>query len=322
MKRERPYKIVVAEPLDPPALARLEEIGEVTLLEDSAPDKLLQAVGEADALVIRGKAHITARILDGAPRLKVIARASPTIDHIDLRAVNRRNIPIVYAPHVAVASTAEFTLALVLALHRRVVTLDRQMREGKYDSLRTPKGHELGGLTLGLLGLDGVAETLGRMCKAAFGMPLLYHDPAKRAPTEFTGEAVSLDALLQRADIVSVHLPNSPNYRGLLNAARLSKMKPTALLVNTSRGTVIDTHALAVALKKQQLGGAALDVHETEPPPMDHPIRTAPNCILTPHVAGATLDASLERNRVTDDVARVLRGEPPRFPYCIPESKQ
>lgn len=317
----RPYEIIVAEPIDPPFLAKLEEIGSVRVLSDSGPESLLSAVAGADALLVRAKAHITARIIEAAPKLKVIARASTTIDHIDLKAAQRRNIRIVYAPHVAVASTAEFTLALILALNRRLFHFDRQVRDGQFDALRKPSGGEMGRRTLGLLGVDPVGERLDRMCRAAFDMPVIYHDPIGAKLTDSPASAVSLDELLARCDVLSVHLSSATDPKGLLSAERIARLKPTAIVVNTSRGNAIDTVALARALTRKHIAGAALDVFETEPLPADHPLRSAPNCILTPRIAGVTLDASAERFSVADDVIRVLRGEAPKHPYEIREAK-
>lgn len=310
----RPCQIVVAEPFNPAAVRRLEEVGQVRILEDSAPQTLIDALPDAHALLVRSKAHVTARIIDAAPRLKVIGRASANVDHIDLKAARRRGIRVVFAPNVAVASTAEFALALILTVTRRIPSFDRLLREGQFDTARTPSGHEMGQLTLGLLGIDPVADRLAAMCSAAFGSEIIYHDPRGLADTDRKGRPVDLDTLLTQADILSVHLPLSPNTRGLLAAEHIAKLKSTAIVVNTSRGAVIDTVALAQALRKRQIAGAALDVFETEPLPASHPLRRAPNCILTPHVGGATLDASAGRFSVTDDVVRVLKGEEPRFP--------
>lgn len=318
MKGRKPFRIVVAEPYAPEALVGLEEIGEVTVLKNPAPETLIAALGDADALLIRARAHVTARIIESAPRLKVIGRASPTMDHVDLRAAGHREIRVVYSPHAAVRSSAEFTLGLILTLHRRILLYDRQLREGQFESLRQPIGRELGRCTVGLLGVDRVSEELGRMISSAFGSRLIYHDPAGREFGTIEAEAVGLDALLERADVLSVHLRLTSQTKGLLNADRFAKMKSSAILVNTSSGGVVDTQALAVALKKRYIAGAALDVFEAEPLPSNHPLRRAPHCILTPHVAGATLDASSRRFQVAQDVVRVLKGEAPKYPFTMP----
>ncbi len=318
MTGKQAFNIVVAEPLDRGAIARLEEVGTVRVLEDSAPQTLLDAVSQADALLVRSKAHVTARIINAAPGLKVIGRASTTIDHIDLRAAQRRNIQVVYAPYAAVSSAAEFLLGMILTLHRRIPFLNRQLREGNFESLRQPVTRELRTQTLGLLGIDPVGECLAKMCQSAFEMRILSYDPSGAPLPDSVGQAVDLEPLLTEADVLSVHLAFSEQTKGFLNAERLSKMKRSALVVNACRGAVIDTTALALALRDRVIAGAALDVFEIEPLPAHHPIRRAPNCILTPHVAGITLDAAAGRSCVAEDVVRVLHGEPPIYPVEIP----
>ena len=319
MNNERPFQIVVAEPFDDAAVTRLKEFGDVSVLEDSGPETLLAAVSKADALLVRSKTHVTSRIIEAAPSLRVIGRASPTIDHIDLRAAKRRNISVVYAPHAAVTSTAEFTLGLILTMQRRIPFLNRQIREGQYDVLRKPIGREMGRETIGLLGLDPVGTKLAAICKQAFASRVICWNPGGRTQREFTGEMVELDDLLAQADILTVHLNSSSETRHFLNADRMAKMKNTAVIINTSRGAIIDTTALAKALKDRVVAGAALDVFESEPLPANHPLRRAPNCVLTPHVGGLTLDAHAGRFHVAEDVIRVLSGERPLYPLEMPE---
>lgn len=322
MKGTRPYKIVVAESFDGPALARLREIGSVHILENCSPESILAEIPGAHALLVRGKAHVTARIIDAAPDLKVIGRASPSIDHIDLRAAKRRQISIVYTPHVAVNSIAQFTLGMILCLQRKIGYLDRQLRDGKFDLLRSPFGRELGHQTLGLFGIDPVGQALARTCASGFGTSIVYHDPSSSETSivaDIPGEPVSRERLQQEADIITIHLSGSRDSKLRLDGKFFEGMKPTAALINASRGSAVNTVDLAQALRRRTIAGAALDVFEMEPLPLDHPLRTAPNCILTPHVAGATLDANSQRSSVIDDVARVLQGEAPRFEFEVPD---
>jgi D-3-phosphoglycerate dehydrogenase len=314
------FHVVVAEPFDEASLACLQDIATIEVLADSAPATLVKAIVTADALIVKSKAHVTARIIDAAPNLKVIGRASPNYDHIDLRAAGRRNIRVVYSPHVAVSSIAEFTFGMILTLARRIVFFDRCVREGKFDSVRTASGRELSRLTIGILGIDPTSERLGKMISGSLGSPIICHDPENQTPRHFQARVVSLDGLLAESDVISVHLPLTPLTRGILSVEKLAMLKPTAMLVNTSRGALIDTVSLAGSLRRHQIAGAALDVYEVEPLPMDHPIRGAPNCILTPHVAGATLDASTERFAVTEDVARVLSGLNPTYAVTLPKA--
>ncbi len=319
MTGSKSFHIVVAEPYDSAMISRLEQCGRVDVLTDSTPETLLAAVADADALLVRSRTHVTARIIEAARSLKVIGRASPTIDHIDLRAARRRNISVVYAPRAAVASSAEFTFALILALHRRIPCFNRQLREGQFDLVRKPVAHEMRGQILGLLGFDPVGEEVGRMCAAAFGSRVIYHEQGSARPAGFQADAVDLDSFFALADIVSVHLPLTQATRHFLNAERLARMKQSAILVSASRGGTIDTTALANALRDRVIAGAALDVFESEPLPANHPLRRAPNCILTPHVAGLTQDAAVGRFAVAEDVIRVLNGQPPAYPADLPE---
>lgn len=315
MDARKPFRIVVAEPFAEEAVSRLKEVGSVTILENSAPKTLISALQEADALLVRARTHVTARIIDAAPRLKVIGRASPTIDHIDMRAAKKRDIRVVYAPYAAVVSSAEFTLGLILALHRRIPFLDRQLREGNFETIRHPTVHEIGHQTIGFLGIDAVAEKLGSIISTVFGSKLIYYDPFGVKATTFDAREVSLETLLADTDILTIHLRVSGETRGFMNAERIRKMKSSAILVNTSRGTVVNTAALAEALKEGCISGAALDVFENEPLSAHHPLCKEPNCILTPHVAGATLDATARRFNVAEDVVRVLKGESPKYPF-------
>lgn len=317
---QKPLRIVVAEPYSDDAIARLEEVGDVQVLTDSSPDSLIAALENAHALLVRAKAHVTARVINAAPNLKVIGRASPTVDHIDLRAAGRRDIRVVYSPTASVKSCAEFALAMLLALRRRLFFYDQQLRHGKFDALRSPSEFSIHASCVGILGIDAVAEQFGRVIQQGFGGRVLFHDPSGARPESFEAEAVDLEALLRRADALCIFIKPNRETRGLIDAARLELMRPTSLLVNLSRG-VVDTSALAKALSERRLAGAALDAYESDPLASDHPIRKAPNCILTPHIAGMTIDAIKGRYDVAEDVIRVLNGAAPRHEYVSAPSR-
>ncbi len=311
---QEPLKIVVAEPYSKEAIARLEEVGQVHVLSDSSPDALIAALDGAHALLVRAKAHVTARVIDAAPHLKVIGRASPTVDHIDLRAAGRREIRVVYSPAAAVNASAEFALAMLLTLRRRLVYYDQQVRLGKFDALRTPSEYSIHASRIGFLGMDAVGEHVGKALQIGFGCRIMYHDPRGTKPESFQADEVDLETLLTASDAICVFLKPHRETRGILSAEKLALMRPTALLVSLSRGAV-DTTALAAALSERRLAGAALDAYESDPLASDHPIRRAPNCILTPHVAGMTIDAIEGRFDVADDVIRILKGAEPHHEF-------
>lgn len=310
MKGRTPFRIVVAEPFQDEIVDRLRTVAEVVVLPDPAPETLLKAMPGAHALLVNHKAHVTARIINASHDLRVIGRASHTIDHIDLKAAKRRSIPVVYCPNAAVSSTAEFALTLLMAVHRRLPFFDSELRDGRFEAARHVVGRELRSSVVGLLGCDPVAIRLAEMISTTFGSEIISCDPQTGA-TAGPGRTVDLDELLSKSDALTIHLRMGPGLRGFLNAERLAKMKPTAVIVNVSRGGVIDTTALADALVRGTIGGAGLDVFESEPLPLNHPIRSAPNCVLTPHVASTTIDTNEQRLSVADDVIRVLVGESP-----------
>lgn len=311
---QEPLRIVVAEPYSEDAIARLEEVGQVQVLTDSSPDSLISALENAHALLVRAKAHVTARVINAAPHLKVIGRASPTVDHIDLRAAGRRDIRVVYSPTAAVNSCAEFALAMLLSLRRRLAYYDQQLRNGKFDALRSPTEFSIHASRIGILGVDAVAEQFGSALQHGFGCRPMIHDPSGRVAESFEADCVDLETLLRESDALCVFLKPHRDTRGFLSADRIALMRPTSLLVNLSRG-VVDTTALAAALSERRIAGAALDAYESDPLATDHPIRKAPNCILTPHIAGMTIDAIEGRYGVAEDVIRVLKGASPHHEY-------
>lgn len=313
-ERPRPH-IVVAEPLHSDVMQHLRQFATVNELKDPTPEELIEAVREADALVIRARSHVTARVIDAATKLRVIGRAGPSLDHIDIKAAQRKKITVVYTPMAQVASTADFTVAMILACSRRIGWYDRKVREGQFETLRTPHGREFGRLTIGLLGGGPVAGEVARIFRAAFHSRVLNHAPEGIEPIAVEGVTpVGMDELLSECDVLSLHLPSTDIFNHLVGEEQLRKMKATACVVNTSRGTVIDNHALGDALKTHRLAGAAIDVFDAEPLPIGHPLRNAPNCTLTPHVAAQTLDAAESYLTVAEDVLRVLNGDAPQYP--------
>lgn len=311
------FRIVVAEAFPAFALDRLRQQGTLIILEQSAPDALIAAIKDAHALLVRGKTHVTARILDAANELKVIGRAATSVDHIDLRVAARRNVIVVYSPQAGVQSLAEFTIAMILAAQRRLLHFDRRVRSGEFETLRDYASRDLRHHTIGLLGMSRVADEVGRVMSATFGCPLIYHDPAGRTPRLCRADSVSLEALFERSDVLSLHLALDMTTRHIVNETVIRRMPANAILVNTSRGPLVEPTSLADALKSGRIRGAAIDVFDTEPLPAEHPLRTAPNCILTPHIGSLTIDARDALYNVVDDVVRVLRGEPPLFPASV-----
>ncbi|WP_332880615.1 phosphoglycerate dehydrogenase [Streptomyces sp. NBC_00564] len=292
----------------------LEEAGAGPLRprEDAAlpTAELLKYVAEADALIV-GMDLITAEVMDAAPRLKVIAKHGVGVDTIDVAAARARSIPVVCAPGSNSRAVAEYTFGLLLSATRSLAASHTAVTAGDWPKLFGP---ELHGRTLGIVGFGRIGRLLAGYARA-FGMELLAHDPyVSDADVRAHGaEPAALDALLARADAVSLHTPPDPSGTPLLDRARLTAMKPGAILVNAARGGLIDEHALADLLGSGHLGAAALDAFRTEPLPADHPLRTAPRTLLTSHMAACTPEANQAMGAmVAEDVVRVLAGKEPR----------
>lgn len=258
----------------------------------------------------------------GKPTLKIVANYAVGVDNIDLAAAKARDIIVTNTPGVLTDAVAEHTVALMFALARRIPEADQYAKSGRYTGWDPFLflGTELKGKTLGIIGLGRIGFGVAERCVKGMGMRVCYHDP-KTNPDferELGGQFRSLDDLLRESDIVSIHVPLLPATHHLINAERLSRMKPTSFLINTSRGPIVDEAALFDALERKQIAGAALDVFECEPSITcgadDHlRLKALPNVILTPHIASATVEARQAMSRLAaENILAMLEGrEPP-----------
>jgi D-3-phosphoglycerate dehydrogenase / 2-oxoglutarate reductase len=275
--------------------------------------ELQEAVRDVDALIVRNQTKVTAALLAGAPRLVVIGRAGAGYDNIDVKAASDAGVVVSYSPEENAVSVAEHVFALLLGLARKIPAADRSTKGGGWDRKKY-HGVELIGKTLGILGLGKIGFRVALRAKA-FGMRLIAHDVFLSSTslhvTESGAALVSIDQLLAESDFLTVHLPLNPQTRGCLNAQVFAKMKPTAFIINTSRGEVLVEADLAQALEQGRLAGAGLDVREKEPPAADSPLHRLDNVIVVPHTAGLTYEAQEKVvDAVAEDVDRVLSGQP------------
>jgi D-3-phosphoglycerate dehydrogenase len=299
------HVVVVSDPIAKAGLALLAarpEIEVVPVVDD--PAGLARALPRADVLLVRSATRVTAELIAAGGRLKLIGRAGMGVDNIDLAAATRRGIVVLNTPGANTVSAAEHTFALLLALARRVPWAADSMRAGAWNR-GAFGGTELAGKLLGIVGLGRIGAHVAAIARG-FGMRLVAHDPLVPASrgADLGVALVSLDELLADADVVTLHLPIGPETQHLLDARRLALMKPTALLVNTARGGLVDEAALCGALERSALGGAALDVFDREPLPADSPLRTAPRLVLTPHLAASTAEA---QERVSVELCAAVR---------------
>ena len=298
----------------PEVLDAMREAGCVFLPNDleRAPteEELIARIGDAQVL-ISGTEPVTARVLDAAPSLKVISKHGVGYENVDLDAARSRGIPVAIAGGAISDSVADMALALLLALARQVPQGDASVHAGQWKRFVGP---ELRGKTLGIVGLGQIGKGVARRAKG-FGLSLLATDayPDEAFAASWGVEYVLLEDLLRRSDFVSLHAPVTPETRGLIGAARLALMKPSALLINTARGELVDEAALYEALRAGRLGGAATDVFVHEPPG-DSPLLTLPNFLATPHSAGQTPEGLRRMGEITaENVLRVLRGQKPLY---------
>jgi D-3-phosphoglycerate dehydrogenase len=284
-------KIVVADKISERGFALLGEAGWDVVTP--AAGALASELANADGLIVRSATKVTAELLENAPKVRVVGRAGVGVDNIDVEAATHRGILVMNTPGGNAVSVAEHTFALMLAMARSVPQSNASVHAGRWEK-SSASGTELRGKTLGLVGLGRVGTEVARRARA-LEMKILAHDPyvTPAAAREVDVELVTLDELLKRSDVISLHMSLSPSTENLFNAATLAKMKRGARLVNCARGELIDEAALAEALKSGQLAAAAVDTFAQEPP-TNSPLIGLSNLIATPHIAGSTAEAQEE----------------------------
>jgi D-3-phosphoglycerate dehydrogenase / 2-oxoglutarate reductase len=278
-------------------------------------EEIIELTRGADA-VLNCYAKMTARVIESLTHCKIIARYGIGVDNVDLAAATKARILVTNVPDYCIDEVSDHALALLLALARRIALADRAVKADAWDVVAHAGVRRLRGQTLGLIGFGRIAKALASKVQP-LGMKVLVYDPFVEpvAIAHHGAEAASFDKVLAEADAISIHVPLSEETRNLFGERELARMKPTAFLINTSRGGIVDEQALAIALKENRLGGAALDVLAVEPPPHDHPLRQVPNIILTPHLAFYSRESVIElQTKAAEEVARAPRGEPPRSP--------
>ena len=278
-------------------------------------EEIIALAQDADA-VLNCYAKITARVIEALKRCRIIARYGIGVDNVDLAAATRAGILVTNVPDYCIDEVSDHALALLLALARHIAAADAAVKTGAWDVVAHAGIRRLRGQALGLVGFGKIAKALALKVQP-LGMKVLVYDPYvdSAAISRHEAEAASFDKLLAEADAISIHVPLTPETRDLIGERELARMKPSAFLINTSRGGIVDEQALAAALRETRLGGAALDVLTGEPPPANHPLRQAPNIILTPHLAFYSKESVIElQTKAAEEVARALKGEPPRSP--------
>ena len=289
-------RVLLTRVIDQDALDAIGGETEMEVWPDEFPpsaDALREKMGEADGLVTTVMDRVDIALLDSAPRLRVVSQMAVGVDNVDVAELTRRGIPLGYTPDVLSGATADLAFALLLTAARRVVETDRWVRAGNWKLAFHPTywlGADVGGATLGIVGLGKIGLEVARRARG-FGMKLLYYSRTRKGAeeAELGIEYADLPNLLRRSDFVSLHVPLTPETRHLIGQRELALMKPTAILVSTARGPVVDSKALYAALKEGRIGAAALDVTDPEPIPAADPLLTLNNLVVTPHIGSASV---------------------------------
>jgi phosphoglycerate dehydrogenase-like enzyme len=308
--------VLVTEAYDPSPLQWLRE--RVEMIESTPDDPSLAAhLARAEGLLVRTYTKVNENLLSQAPKLRVVGRGGVGLENIDVAACRRRGIEVVYTPDANTLAVGDFVFGLVLQLVRRWMYFREQVIEpGEFKRVRdTLRGRQLNELTLGILGMGRVGRRVGHIATHGFGMRVLYNDIQDvRHLLDFPATSVDKPTLYRSVDILSLHVDMRPGNEHLVGREQLDLMKPDAVLINTSRGEVLDAQALADAIRSKRLAGAALDVFYPEPPKPGFPLLGLDNVLLTPHIAARTHTAMENMSWVVRDVMAVLEVNRPRYP--------
>ena len=304
-------KILITDGMAEEAVDMFKKTGHEVVLDEASPERLLEIIGEYDALCVRSRTKVRKEVIDRAVRLKVIGRAGIGVDNIDIDYAREKGIKVVNAPTGSTLSVAELTMGHMIALARGIVQGTQGIREGKWLKKQL-KGRELAGKTLGIIGCGRIGREVAKRAQA-FGMnvigcdPYLPKDAAEKARIELT----DMDHLLRNADFITIHANLTPENYHMINRDAFEKMKKSAYIINCARGGIIDENDLYHALKDGKIAGAALDTFENEPPG-ETPLAELDNVIFTPHIGANTVEAQVKAGTiVAEQVLMALEGKEP-----------
>ncbi|MET3695720.1 D-3-phosphoglycerate dehydrogenase [Bacillus oleivorans] len=275
---------------------------------------------DVEGIVLRAPANVTKEIIDAAPKLKVISGAGVGLDNIDVKYATEKGIMVLHAPAVNDVSTAEHAVLLLMAISKSLIPFHTEMSHGNYGIRMLRPSFELKGKRAGIVGFGSIAKEVAKRLKLGFEMDVMVwvrkYDETKHSLAKDLGLTVTsnLDELFQTSDFISLHIPLTPETKGIIHNHHFQFMKPSAYLINTARGAILNHDHLYEALKNNRIAGAALDVFDPEPPPENWPLLSLPNVIVTPHVGGTTVESNYKMaTTVAKNVLKALAGEKPDF---------
>jgi D-3-phosphoglycerate dehydrogenase len=285
----------------------MEKLGEVVIKPRLSEEELCREIRDCEVLIVRSFTKVSRRVIEAGKKLKMIARAGVGIDNIDVKAAEERGIKVVYAPEASKTAVAELVLGLMLCWARKIPQAYRELKEGRWEKEKLT-GTELKGKTLGVIGVGRIGGEVS-LKALVLGMRVLGHDLVKREEMERKGvKYVDLPTLLREADFVTLHVPLTPQTEKMIGERELSLMKPTAVLVNTSRGKIVDEEALLRALREGRIAGACLDVFEEEPT-KNLELLSLDQVIPTPHLGASTVEAQKNISLILSEKIRELKEE-------------
>jgi len=314
------YKVIIINPgYESYDLEReiLASVGAETVVAEKdcdTEDLIISTAQDADGILVR-EGTVTGRVIASLKKLKIIARYGVGVDNVDLATARRHKIYVSIVPNYGNEDVSDHAMALMLACIRTLSIRDRNVRSGIFETDIVAEIHRTTGRNLGIIGYGKIARVFHRKWQGFLPARVLVYDPFvdEETITENGAEKVDLNLLLEEADYVSIHAPLTPDTRHIINESALKTMKSTAVIVNTSRGAIIDTGALAKALEKGEIFAAGIDVFEKEPLPLDHPLVSLPNVILTPHLAWYSKESTRDlQGGAAREIQRVLSGQRPQ----------
>lgn len=317
-------KVLIADQINEKGIDELKDIADVVVQTDITPEELVSSIPDYDAIVVRSRTKVTQEVIEASQKLKIIARAGVGVDNVDVEAATEKGIMVVNAPESTSITVAEHTMGIILSLARKISIADKSVKEGKWEKSKF-MGSELAGKTLGVIGMGRIGSQVVKRCKA-FDMKILVNDPyiTEEVASRLGATIVERDTLFKESDVITIHVPLTPETKHSIGKAEFDLMKDTACIINCARGGIINEEDLYQALSNNEIGGAGLDVFETEPP-VDNPLLTLDNLVATPHIGASTREAQRDAAIiVAKEIKEVLTGGTARnvlnMPVLDPET--
>ena len=317
-------KVLIADQINEKGIDELKDVAEVVSNFTISNEELVKEIVDFDAIIVRSRTKVTREVIEAGTKLKIIARAGVGVDNVDVQAATERGVMVINAPESTSITVAEHTMGLILALSRKISIADSSVKEGKWEKSRF-MGIELNGKTLGVIGMGRIGSQVVTRSKA-FGMEAIVYDPyiTEKSASELGVTVVDLETLLKQSDVMTIHVPLTSETKHLISKPQFEIMKENAFIVNCARGGIINEEDLYEALSNNKIRGAGLDVFEIEPP-LDSPLSTLDNVVLTPHIAASTSEAQRDAAIiVANEIKKVFTGKSPKnvlnMPVLDPET--